>query len=191
MRRRDPLGGPFRARLIAGIAATLAMLLLMFGIDVLDSFFLQTGVSALDPIRRAMSESLMLRFFIVAGWGYFLFDMALATGIAMAVSPYNRLIRSIRMVPSHMSPFLPREGDDEIKPLADALNGLMDRMALLESNLIQMVRDSDRLAPEEMERRITAEFRSSRDATPAAETSPARRIKRRLIQNYTRKGGVS
>jgi len=116
-------------RAVTGAIATLVLLFVFFGIDLLDWLFIsEYGVSVLSPLREFLNRSIILRLLLLLIWGWLLFDLALLGGTHLARGPYERFIRHLNSVPEKLNRFESREGDQEFMEIAEAYNRMLDRL---------------------------------------------------------------
>ncbi len=127
---------------VVGAVATLCMLFLLFGIDFLDWFFLESsGVSVLQPVRRFINESASFKLLILLLWGWYIFDFALLGGMVLITAPFRRFITVMKMAPEDLEPFQSRGGDQDFQPIADAYNELIVRMQIRRFQVLDILNE--------------------------------------------------
>lgn len=127
---------------VIGAVATLTMLFLLFGIDFLDWFFMESsGVSVLQPVRQFINESASLKLLILLLWGWYIFDFALFGGMVLITAPFRRFISVMNMAPEDLEPFQSRQGDQDFQPIADAYNELIVRMQIRRFQVLDILNE--------------------------------------------------
>ena len=131
----------FRKGLV-GAVATLGMLFLLFGIDFLDWFFMESsGVSVLQPVRRFINESASFKLLILLLWGWYIFDFDMLGGMVLITGPFKRFIRVMNEAPEELEPFQTRPGDQDFQPIADAYNQLIVRMQMRRFQVLDILNE--------------------------------------------------